>query len=350
VLQFCLVLHLLENISGPQVIFMSNSKDAKTKLIGKQRLRRRWLTTLRMARYGANNFTRNAWLTTAATAVMTITLLIIFMTFIARQALVSTVDELRQKVDISINLRSDIKDGEAKKVKQILEGTENVVSVRYIDIEEAKKSYIDQNHPSAEQLQAISDLPVTPFFPVFRVIVKDPNDTASLATLVAKNETVKDALNPDPKRAPSFTGEKKKVIETISRWTMLAERGGLIAAAVFIAISMLIIFNTIRMAIFNRKEEIQMMKLIGADKNFIRGPFVVEAVMYGFVAALIATVLGYTMLYYAEKPLSSYGVAVGPTLDTFVLFAPLVLLIMILIGALIGVLSSRLAVRRYLKV
>jgi cell division transport system permease protein len=326
------------------------TRDARTKLGGKQRLRRRWLTWLRMTRYGANNFTRNAWLTTAATAVMTITLLIIFMTFIARQALVSTVEELRQKVDISIYLRNDIKDNEVKEVINKFKSSENVVSVRYINIETAKQTYIEQNSPSVEQLQAISDLPVTPFFPSLRVIVEDPNDTSALANLVSKDDTVKSALHPDPKRAPSFTGEKKKVIETISRWSTLAERGGIIAATVFIAISMLIIFNTIRMAIFNRKEEIQMMKLIGADKNFIRGPFVVEAVMYGFVAALIATVIGYTMLYYAEKPLSSYGIAVGPTLETFTIFAPLVLLAMIMIGATIGILSSRLAVRRYLKV
>ena len=329
---------------------MSAAKDTRAKLGGNQRFRRRYLTWMRMTRYGANNFTRNAWLTTAATAVMTITLLIIFMTFIARQALVGTVDELRQKVDISIYLRNDIEDDEVRDVIGKFESTENVVSVRYIDIEEAKQTYIDQNQPSAEQLQAISELPVTPFFPSLRVIVKDPNDTSALASLVANDQAVKRALHPDPKRAPSFSGEKKKVIETISKWTAFAERGGLLAAIVFIAISMLIIFNTIRMAIFNRKEEIQMMKLIGADKNFIRGPFVVEAVMYGFIAALIATALGYALLQYAQKPLSNYGIAIGPTLDNFTLFAPLVLLIMILIGATIGIISSRLAVRRYLKV
>ena len=140
------------------------------------------------------------------------------------------------------------------------------------------------------------------------------------------------------------------MIDTINEWATIAERGGVIAGSVFVAISMLIIFNTIRMAIFNRREEIQMMKLIGADKNFIRGPFVVEAVMYGFFAALIATGLGFALLYWLEKPLSGYGVAVGPTLGLMTLFAPVVLFIMILIGAVIGVVSSRLAVRRYLKV
>jgi len=281
---------------------------------------------------------------------MTITLLIIFTTFAARSVLGSTIDNLRQKVDISVYLRSDIEDSQVKKVTEKFKGAENVVDVRFISLKEAKQAYIDENKPSAEQLQAISELPVTPFFPSLRVIIKDPNNTAALANLVANDATVKDALHPDPKRAPSFTGDKKKVIETISRWSAFAERGGLIAALVFVAISMLIIFNTIRMAIFNRRDEIEMMKLIGADKAFIRGPFVVEAVMYGFFAAIVATTLGFALLYWAQGPLSSYGVAIQDTLGALTLFSPLVLVVMIVIGALIGVVSSRLAVRRYLTV
>ena len=70
----------------------------------------------------------------------------------------------------------------------------------------------------------------------------------------------------------------------------LASIGGSIATVVFVVISSLVVFNTIRMAIFNRKDEIEMMKLIGAERSFIRGPFIVEAIMYGFIAAIIATV------------------------------------------------------------
>lgn len=325
-------------------------KAIREKLAQNKKLRRRWLTWVRMARYGANNFTRNAWLTTAATAVMTITLVIIFTTVMARSVLVSTVDELRQKVDYSIYLKSDVEDYEVAKARQAIESLESVSNVRYINTEQARAAYIDQNKPSVEELQAISELKINPFFPSLRVVIKDPSKTAELASLVANNEAVKDVLNPDPKRQPSFAGEKKKVIETISSWARLAERVGIIASVIFIAISMLIIFNTIRMAIFNRRDEIEMMKLIGADKGFIRGPFVVEAVMYGFFAAIAATVLGYTMLVTIEPQLTSYGVAIGSTRDMMVTWSPLVLAVMIFLGALIGIISSRLAVRRYLKV
>jgi len=328
------------------------SKDARVKLQQNKKLRRRWLTWLRMMRYGTNNFTRNAWLTTAATAVMTITLIIIFTTVVSRNVLVSTVDELKQRVDFSIYLKTDVTDKEVTTMRTKLSNLDNVNNVRYIDSNTAKKSYIEQNHPSSEQLQAISELPVNlnPFLPSLRVVIKDPNDTKALSDLVTNDKDFQSGVNPDPRRKPSFAGERKGVIETIGRWAQLAERGGIGASLVFIAISMLIIFNTIRMAIFNRRDEIEMMKLIGAERNFIRGPFVVEAVMYGFFAALAATGLGYLMLVSVEPKLASYGIAVAETKDMMIIFAPLVLLVMIILGAIIGSISARLAVRRYLKV
>ncbi len=329
----------------------SKSKDERAKLVQNKKLKRRWLTWLRMARYGANNFTRNAWLTTAATAVMTITLIIVLITVVAQGVLRSTVDDLRKKVDFSIYLKNDITDQEVTGLTKKLKSLPEVTSVRYIDVQEAKDSYIKQNKPSTEQLQAISELPanLNPFIPSLRVAIDNPDNVTVLAKLVANDQQFKDALNPDPRRKPSFSGDRKKVIETISQWASLAQNGGIIASLLFVGISMLIIFNTIRMAIFNRRDEIDMMKLIGADRNFIRGPFVVEAVMYGFFAAIAATALGYFILFSAKGPLQGYGIAITQTEEVMVTFAPLVLFAMILLGGLIGSISARLAVRRYLK-
>lgn len=328
---------------------MARGSNAKHQL-GQNQFKRRWITWTRMVRYGMNNFTRNAWLTTAATAVMTITLLIIFSAFIARAVLNDTVNEIRQRVDIPINLSADAPQRDIQIARGKIQSLDNVVEVRYVTIEEAKDTYIEENKPSAEQLQIISELPTTPFFPMFRVIVEDPNDTTDLARLVTQDEVVKSVLNKDPRRAPSFTGEKKKVIETISSWATMAEKVGLIAGVLFVAISMLIIFNTIRMAIFNRKDEIEMMKLIGADKSFIRGPFVVEAVMYGFVAAILATLLGIVAFLQIEPRMSQYGIATAELHNSVIGFSPLILVFMLVIGAVIGIISARLAVRRYLRV
>ncbi|HET6622740.1 MAG TPA: permease-like cell division protein FtsX [Candidatus Saccharimonadales bacterium] len=326
------------------------AKDVRVKLAQNKKLHRRFLTWLRMARYGANNFTRNAWLSTAATAVMTITLIIIFTTVAATSILSSTVNDIKQKVDISIYMKNSVSQAQVDQMSDKLRQDENVRSVDYIDLSEARDIYIRENDPSEAQLKLISQYSPekSPFPPSLSVGLKDPTDFSSIQHLVETDEDFKSAVNPD--RPPSYTGKNRKIIDTIGGWVNNAQKGGLALSIVFVAISMLIIFNTIRMAIFNRKDEIQMMKLIGADRKFIRGPFVVEAVMYGFVAALAATVLGFLGLVQLQPVLAERGVAIDDTKNLFTTWWPLILLAMIIIGAIIGMISSRLAVRRYLRV
>ncbi len=325
---------------------MSKKMDAKTFALQKRK-RRQWLTFVRMCRYGVNNFSRNAWLTIAATAVMTITLLVVFITLASRNVLLDTVAEIRDKVDMSIYVKNTTSDDDVKKIQSGLEKLATVRKVSYITPEDARTNFAQQNKTNTGALDALNE--ATNEFPgTFRINPTDINKTDELRKFVDTNETLK--KNIDPNRKPSFAGERRSAIENIGRWVNFAEKAGLVASVIFIAISSLIVFNTIRMAIFNRKDEIQMMKLIGADRSFIRGPFVVEAVVYGFIAAIVATALGIAILYGASGPLLSYGVMVQKTIDLLSIYIPFVLLGMIFLGAIIGIVSSLLATRRYLKI
>lgn len=315
-----------------------------------QSTRRRWLTWLRMARYGANNFTRNMWLTTAATIVMALTLLVMFTTFIARSVLVETVEALRAKVEIPIYLKDDISDTEVKFLQNKLRAIPNVSKAEYISKEAARQKSVSEGSRDKELLEAIAELEGNPFPASIRVALKDPDKLEELKKLVTQDKTVTPLLNPEKRRKPVFESERGKSIQEIGRWATLAERSGLVLSTVFIVLSSLIVFNTIRMAIFNRREEINMMKLIGADRNFIRGPFVVEAVMYGFFAAILATSLGYIGLFMAKDKLAGAGLPINNIETMLIDFLPLVIVIMIVLGAIIGIISSTLAVRRYLKV
>jgi len=326
---------------------MSKQKvDART-FAHQKRSRRQWITFMRMVRYGVNNFSRNTWLTVAATAVMTITLLIIFMTLAARNVLADSLSEVSKKVDMSIYLEKDTSDEDAGKIEAALERLPSVETVAYISSAQARKNFAEQNKKSGSTLEAINE--ASNEFPgTIRVGLNDINDTSELDKFVDTNALLKKHVDKD--REPSFTGGGKTTIQTIASWVGFAEKLGLLASSVFIILSSLIVFNTIRMAIFNRKEEIQMMKLIGADKSFIRGPFVVEAIVYGFIAALVATGLGIVILVSARSGLTSFGIVVQPTIDTAIMYSPFVLLAMILAGSIIGVISSLLATRRYLRI
>jgi cell division transport system permease protein len=319
--------------------------DSKT-FAGQRRRRRRMLTFVRMVRYGVNNFSRNAWLTIAATAVMTITLLIIFSTFVARQVLSDTVDSIRDKVDMTIYVESSAKEKEVQAVADDITDLSSVLDVVIVTPEQARQDFINANKSDATTLNSLNNS--DPQFPWrLRIKVEDINNTSQLQQFVESNEGLKDII--DESQPPSFAGPQRTAIERIGGWVSFADKAGLIAGSVFVAISSLIIFNTIRMAIFNRREEIQMMKLFGAERSFIRGPFIVEAIVYGLIAALIATCLGILGLYFAQDTLTANGIVINDLVNWLVLYSPIVLIAMIVIGAFIGIVSSLLATQRYLK-
>ena len=256
---------------------------------GKKRTRRKLLTFLRVIRYGTDSFLRNSWLSIAATAVMTITLLIIFTTFVAQNILTDTLGDLRDKVEMSIYLKTDTADKTGNELVASIKKLSSVRKATFVSTADVRASIIERYKNDNKVLEAIKEAtnknPAT-----IHVVVNDISDTTQLQDYVKNNTELKKYLNPDLK--PSFEGERRSTIQSIGRAVSFAQKIGIIAGSVFVIISSLIIFNTIRMAIFNRKEEIQMMKLIGANQSFIRGPFLVESIVYGFIAAIVATGLG----------------------------------------------------------
>lgn len=307
-------------------------------------MRRKWITFLRICRYGLSNFTRNTWLTTAATAVMTVTLLIIITTFTARTVFSDTIQQVRQKIDVSVYLKDNAPASEVNRFGNELKRVPIVTSVDYISKDQARQIFSQQNKGELAQLEALGELGNNPFPASFRIKTKDPNRLGDLNQVIEKPENK--ALQSE---APSNSGERKAAIENIARVSQFSETAGLVSAIIFVIISVMIIFNTIRMAIFNRRDEIEMMKLIGAEKSFIRGPFIVEAALYGILAAIISIVLIYVLLLTRANELAAYEIQVQNTLNFFKQWPILIILAQTAVGVLIGIFSAFLAMRRYLK-
>lgn len=326
---------------------MKKQQTSQKQVLRARQRHRRMLTFGRMFRYGVNNFSRNAWLTIAATAVMSVTLLIIFMTVAARQVLLDTVSNISRQADMSIYLKGDTPEKYINEMKSRVERLDNVVSVRYVSANEARDQQAQEFKDDPEGLEAIkesiNEMPAT-----LRVSVKDLNNQTSLQEFVKNDDLYEKYKN--PRQEPSFSGTRQQAIKTIGEWVRVASIGGSIATIIFIIISSLVVFNTIRMAIFNRKDEIKMMKLIGAEKNFIRGPFIVEAIMYGFIAAIVATVSGYGILFLARDKMDRYGIPINELLGNLTTYVGFIVLIMIVIGAVIGIISAWVATRKYLKI
>ena len=321
-------------------------KNSKAFAQAKQH-RRQWLTFVRMCRYGVNNFTRNTWLTVAATAVMTLTLVCVLVTVVAQNILTDTASEIARNIDRSIYLKTGTTEQEARPIVSDLRALSNVDSVKFVSTQQGRADFAKEKKKDSRILNALTiatdKIPAT-----IRINLKDPNDTSQLVSFVSNNEPLKQYI--DKNVTPSFMGNRKNATDTIADWTLAAQKVGIGASILFMAMSVLIIFNTIRMAIFNRKDEIEMMKLIGADKSFIRGPFVVEAVVYGCIAAFIATGLGFGVMMGVRDKVAEWGIMIAPTVNLYTTYIAFVLLGTIILGAIIGAVSSLLATRRYLKI
>jgi cell division transport system permease protein len=308
-------------------------------------MQRRTTTIMRVFRYGLSNFSRNTWLTTAATIVMTITLIIIITTAFARFVFNDTIDVVRQKIDVSVYLRDDITDSQRERFIGQVKKVPVVTSVEYVSKDQARKSFERDNKAEFDQLQALAQLGQDNPFPAsLKIKTSDPNNLEGLNAVINGNKRLLDSGTPT-----SYSGSRKEAIDRIAQVSQFSETAGLVAAAVFVVISIMIVFNTIRMAIFNRRDEIEMMKLIGAEKRFIRGPFIVEAAMYGGLAAIVSVILVYAVIIVKAHDLEQYEIAVGNTIHFFQTWPVLIALAQLLVGILIGVFSAQLAIRRYLK-
>ena len=304
----------------------------------------------RILKYGTSGFFRNIWLSSAATVVMAITLIILFVTVVASVILTNTAEMMREKIDITIYLKPNTSEEVLQELSEIISSDSNTKSVEVSTSEQEYEKFLLENAESEEILNVLDDemkaLMISKMQATMRIKVHNVDNLDSIKSLVENDETFE--ANIDDEMAPTYDVNQVE-IATITSWARIARMGGLILAVVFLVISVLIIFSTIRMAIFSRREEIYMMKLVGADKRFIRGPFLVEAEICGIIAGLVAATVSYFGFMFLAPKLAGYGInvdAIKDILESNKLI--IVYAIFVAIGIVIGRASSRLAVSKYL--
>lgn len=306
----------------------------------------------RVVKYGAASFTRNIWLSIAATLVMTVTLVILLITAGASIILSNTADSMRQKIDITVYFKPGTSLEVLTNMADMVKTDPNVRSVEVSDSAMEYQQFLEENENDEDVMAALGDeemaeVMLSRMQARMRIKVYDPENLDSIRSIVDTTTIFQENL--DPKKEPTYD-ENQAQIATISSWANIAKNGGLILGAVFLVISILMIFNTIRMAIFSRREEIYMMRLVGADTSFIRGPFLVEAQICGVISGLAASTVAYLIYHFAAPGMISYGIDMS-TVSDLMGTSKLVLVYALVVGAgmLIGYISARLAMQKYLK-
>jgi cell division transport system permease protein len=295
----------------------------------------------RIFHFGFKNFWRNGWLTTVTVMIMTLALLVfswlIFLGVVTSRAAASIED----KIDISVYFNTNTSEDEILSIQQSLEGLSQVQSVDYISRDQALAIF-KQNHAGDTTItQAVNELDTNPLEASLNIKAKNPSQYGAIADYLNSSDLSQyvDSV--------SYT-QNQSVIDRLAKIVKTVEVGGVIVMIVFALLAGLVVFNTIRLAIYSSREEIGVMRVVGASNALVRGPFVVEGTLCGAIAALLSLIISAPILFAINPYLNIFI----PGMDLFQYFLSHIVALFFYIlffGIVLGAASSFVAVRRYLK-
>lgn len=303
------------------------------------------ITLLRIIKNGFVNFWRNIWLSAAATLIMTVTLIILSILVFLFGITNYSVNSVKERVDISVYLKTGLAENKIIGLKQVVEQNTQVKEVEYISAEAALVDFKERHKNDPLVLQSLEELGGgNPLPATLRVKAHNLNDYPQIV------EKLK-----DPQYSEIVTNvnyeDNRLLIERLNKLLKFVVSAGTTLIVVFSVIAILVLVNTITLTIYNRREEIEIMRLVGATNFYIRGPFVIESLLYSITATLVTSALLVPLYLRVLPQVSSYLSAAGglPLSERWYSFGPMVLGLF-LVALLLSVISSALAMRKYLRV
>ncbi len=311
----------------------------------------------RITRTGFVNFWRNGFLTFAAVVVITLSLSVIggmiFVSAFGR----TLINDVKDKVDINVYFTIQAPEEDILTLKKDIENLPEVSRVEYISREKVYSDFKDKWKDNALIMQGLDEIGNNPFSAILNVKAKDPGQYGSIANFLLQKEI----KLPDgtPLIEKINYQQNKLIIDRLGRIIPTIEKAGTVVAIILIVVAIIVVFNTIRLVIYTAKDEISVMKLVGASNMYVRGPLVVSGIMYGIVSALITLIAMATVAYWSDAVILRFaGVQVASDFELVVNvlsryfmqnFAQ-IFLIILSAGIILGGVSSYIAARKYLRV
>lgn len=303
-------------------------------------------TTLgRIVRNGFIGFYRNRTISISAIVVIVITLMIVGGLVYSRAMLKHVLYHMQNRVDVTAYFVLNAGEQDILKLKESLEKLPEVKKVEYISRDQALENYKIKNANDALALQALEEIGQNPFRATLSILAQNSGQYEPIVQYLSTNEFTSDK---DAFIDKVDYSDNKQIIDQLNNLIGTVERAGLIIAGIFILISIMITYNTIRLAIYTFRDEIGVMRLVGANRAYVRGPFVIEGILYGVVAALIALILFWPISLYIRGYVAQ-ALLQFDTLEFYMVRGFFLGAILLITGVLLGAVSSYLSVRKYLK-
>lgn len=307
-----------------------------------------FLSFKRIVKTGFVNFWRNGFVSTSSVVVMFITLFVMGSLIFVNEMLDSSLNLLKDKVDINAYFIMDAPEESILGVKETLEQLDEVDKVIYTSRDEAEVRFRERHKDDEIEIQALDELGTNPLLASLSIKAKDPSHYERIDDFLKSDKSTisKEGV---PIVAKVNFNENKVAIQKLEQWIKGIETFGLVVTIVLISVSIIIVFNTVRMTIFISREEIAVMRLVGASDMYIRGPFVFSGIMSGLIASIITLVSFYPLAIWLGPGTQDFFGDFNLFLYYTQNFGKIFLIIMFT-GVFLGGLSSFLAVKKYLRV
>lgn len=295
----------------------------------------------RISKWGIQIMLRNGEIFLANIFVLFLTILLFNFLFLFSNLKNYLILKLNEKADVSVYFKEGVLEEEILNLKKEISNLPQVENVSFISAQEALQNFL-KFHEKDQNLKEIVEELNNPFLASLRIVAKDPGEYEKIINFFEKEKAKKMVENID-------YFERKPLLEKVSSFSKTINKIGFSISAILISLSILIIFNTIKLGILNFDREISIQRLVGASNWFIRGPFIFSGVVSGAIAGFFSFLLFGLISYFLSSHL--FGFLAGFHLFDFFkknLFK--FFLLNFLTGILLAAISSFLALRRYLKI
>jgi len=298
----------------------------------------------RIIRSGFINFKRSGSVSFSSVLVMTITLCVFVGLIFSQSVLFNTLEQIKKQVDVTVYFNTDAKESAILSLKSAIEKLPEVDSSVYVSAEEALKRFQDKHSGDYLTLQALEELGDNPLGAELNIKAKDVAHYESISNFLDKESVLTKGetsiINKIDYR------QNKEIISRLNSITNNARLLGLIVSGVLVLLSVIIVYNTIRLTIYISRDEIKVMRLVGATRRYIGGPFIVEGIIYGFLSAVLAMIVFYPVSLWLGNNMAGFF---GLNLYNYYLANFFQIFVIILgAGVVLGAFSSFLAILRYI--
>ncbi len=302
-----------------------------------------FLSFARVVKFSLQDIVRNIWLSLVTVMILILSLFTINMLLVVKVIGQTAVDAIQEKIDINLFLKPDASEDEILALKTKVSNLPEVKEVDYISKKQALEKFKEKHKDNPEILAALRELGVNPLTPSLVIKPKRLEDFDNLINRL-------NAFDDEIIESRNFTNYKL-LLNKINSITDKVSRAGMLLAAIFIFITLLVVYNAVRVAIYTHRREIMIMRLVGASRAFIQMPYLMSSIIYTLIGVLAVMLIFYPFLKLLQPYLETFFVGYNVNLLTYFYGQAWLIFGLQFVGlVVINILASLFAVRKYSRV